>query len=74
MWLLHRLMEWFSDPIEHDDHYTVTVKKGDSLWKIAEEMTGDGMNWKKIADANPEKKWTHDYVIQPGEVLNMPKE
>lgn len=68
-----KIAEWFSDLVERDDHYDVTVKKGDSLWKIAEELTGDGMNWTKIRDANPDKNWTKDYVIQPGETLHIPK-
>ncbi|GAA4601071.1 LysM repeat protein [Actinoplanes octamycinicus] len=29
-----------------------TVAKGDTLWKIARMMYGDGKRWKKIADAN----------------------
>ena len=66
--------EWFKDIFEHENYYLVTVKRGDSLWKLAEELTGDGMNWKKIADANPEKNWDQDYVIQPGEVLKIPKD
>jgi len=69
-----KIAEFFTGIVEEPDCYTVTVKKGDSLWKIARELTGDGMNWKKIADANPEKNWDQDYVIQPGEVLKIPKD
>jgi nucleoid-associated protein YgaU len=68
-----KIFEWFENAVDRDDHLEVTVKKGDSLWKIAEETTGDGANWQKIADANPDKHWTRDYVIQPGEVLRLPK-
>jgi 5'-nucleotidase len=30
-----------------------TVKKGDTLWKIAETKYGNGNQWQKIASANP---------------------
>jgi 5'-nucleotidase/UDP-sugar diphosphatase len=30
-----------------------TVKKGDTLWKIASTRYGDGKKWREIADANP---------------------
>jgi 5'-nucleotidase len=30
-----------------------TVKKGDTLYKIAREHYGDGKQWQKIASANP---------------------
>jgi 5'-nucleotidase len=30
-----------------------TIKKGESLWSIAEDKYGDGNKWKKIAAANP---------------------
>ncbi|MBO1067890.1 MAG: LysM peptidoglycan-binding domain-containing protein [Dolichospermum sp. DEX189] len=29
-----------------------TVESGDSLWKIAEEVYGDGTQWTKIYEAN----------------------
>ena len=30
-----------------------TIKKGDTLWKIASEHYGDGKKWHEIVDANP---------------------
>ena len=30
-----------------------TVKKGDTLWRIAETQYGNGNKWQKIAMANP---------------------
>ncbi len=32
---------------------TYTVKKNDSLWKIAKEVYGNGQRWVDIRDANP---------------------
>jgi 5'-nucleotidase len=32
---------------------TYTIKKGDTLWKIAAAHYGSGQKWKEIADANP---------------------
>jgi nucleoid-associated protein YgaU len=51
---------------------TVTVHKGDSLWAIAEHVTGDGNRWKELAEANPGKFDDSAYVIQPGEELTLP--
>jgi 5'-nucleotidase / UDP-sugar diphosphatase len=30
-----------------------TIRKGDTLWKIATAHYGDGKKWHEIADANP---------------------
>lgn len=46
-----------------------TVKKGDSLWKIAESTYGDGAAWKKIAEAN---KLRHPNLIEIGAELQLP--
>jgi 5'-nucleotidase / UDP-sugar diphosphatase len=32
---------------------TYTIKKGDTLWRIAASHYGDGKKWHEIADANP---------------------
>jgi len=34
---------------------THVIKKSDSLWKLAVEYYGNGTEWKKIRDANPDK-------------------
>jgi 5'-nucleotidase len=41
-----------------------TVKKGDSLWSIAQAKYGDGHKWKQIAAANPK--------LNPNRVLAGP--
>ncbi|MEJ8309257.1 5'-nucleotidase C-terminal domain-containing protein [Agrobacterium larrymoorei] len=45
------------------------VTKGDSLWKIAEEKYGNGIEWKKIAEANELRRPNH---IEIGEELTIP--
>ncbi|THF47266.1 5'-nucleotidase C-terminal domain-containing protein [Allorhizobium terrae] len=46
-----------------------TVVKGDSLWKIAERVYGDGEAWTKISAAN---KLRHPNHIEIGEQLTLP--
>ena len=50
---------------------TYEVKKGDSLWKIAAHVYGDGNKWKLIAEANKELVPNPDR-IHPGQVLTIP--
>lgn len=47
---------------------TYTVKKGDSLWKIAASILGNGTRWKEIQKANGLTSAT----IHPGQVLKIP--
>ncbi|WP_066505554.1 LysM peptidoglycan-binding domain-containing protein [Abyssisolibacter fermentans] len=47
---------------------TYTVKKGDSLWKIAKKELGNGSKWEEIAKLNNLKA---NYVIHPGQVLKL---
>jgi len=32
---------------------TYVVRKGDTLWSVAQRLLGDGKRWKEIAEANP---------------------
>jgi len=48
----------------------VRVQAGDTLWKIAARHLGEGRDWRKIADANPELK--NPNMIQAGQVLRLP--
>jgi nucleoid-associated protein YgaU len=50
---------------------TYTVRGGDSLWKISEEMYGDGNEWNRIYEANRDRIKDPD-LIQPGWVLTIP--
>ncbi|MFC6639306.1 LysM peptidoglycan-binding domain-containing protein [Sulfitobacter sp. JBTF-M27] len=43
---------------------TITVKKGDTLFKIAESHYGDGIYYPVIADANPKQvKFKGDFIV-----------
>lgn len=53
------------------DGKTYKVEKGDSLWKIAEKMYGDGTKWPKIHDANKDKIENPD-MIYPDQELIIP--
>ncbi|HEY0321947.1 MAG TPA: LysM peptidoglycan-binding domain-containing protein [Pyrinomonadaceae bacterium] len=58
---------------EKNEVETYTVKGGDSLWKIAKNHYGDGNEYMKVFYANRDKLETPDSVINPGDVLNLPK-
>ncbi|MFC3164031.1 5'-nucleotidase C-terminal domain-containing protein [Ciceribacter thiooxidans] len=48
---------------------TYSVTAGDSLWKIAKELFGDGMMWSKIAEAN---KLKNPDFLMVGQELEVP--
>ncbi len=50
---------------------TYTVKKGDSLSKIAKQAYGDPLQWPKIHEANRDLIEDPD-LIHPGQVLKLP--
>jgi nucleoid-associated protein YgaU len=58
-------------PVDPTAARTYEVRKGDSLWKIARHVYGDGNKWKAIADANAELIPNPD-KIKPGQVLIIP--
>ena len=50
------------------NYITYTVKKGDSLWKIAKEQLGSGVRYAEIAVLNN----VNDNLIHAGQVLKLP--
>lgn len=55
-----------------DETRTYTVKSGDSLWKIAEAMYGNGSKYMKIFEANSDLLENPDKIF-PGQELKIPK-
>lgn len=72
MSFFERICEMFGGCHKTADHALVTVRDEDSLWKIAERITGDGMNWTKIAELNP--GLDKDHTIYPKQVLKIPND
>ena len=57
----------------------VTVKRGDSLWRIAARNLGSGARWQEIFDLNSDRvqadgrRMTNPSIIQIGWVLQLPR-
>lgn len=49
---------------------SITIKKGETIWGIAERAYGNGSYYKKIMEANPQ---VNTGLLQEGQVLNVPK-
>lgn len=56
-----------ADPVFHE------VKKGDTLWAIAEKALGNGAKYEKIFEAN-KPMLSHPDKIYPGQMLIIPQE
>jgi len=50
---------------------TYTVQLGDTLWRVAERVYGNGSNYKAIFEANRETLETPDQIF-PGQKLVIP--
>jgi nucleoid-associated protein YgaU len=68
--MIEEARRWFKHLIDQDEHEVV---KGESLSAIAKDVTGDETRWTELRDANPDKHWTADYMIQPGDKLKLPE-
>ena len=52
---------------------TYTVKKGDSLSKIAKRVYGDAQQWRRIYEANRAVIGDNPDLIHPGQALKLPR-
>jgi nucleoid-associated protein YgaU len=61
-------------PADHEEQPTVdyTVRRGDSLWKIAQEKLGDGTRYTEIVALNQGLLHGQPNFIHPGLVLHLP--
>ena len=53
---------------EQPTYASYVVQKGDSLWKIAKNLLGDGKRWTEIATLNE----LNDITIHTGQFLKLP--
>lgn len=58
-----------TSPEEKPTYTTYVVQDGDSLWKIAKTLLGNGNDWPKIAELNGIK----DTIIYAGQKLKIPE-
>lgn len=54
---------------EQATYASYVVQSGDSLWKIAKNLLGDGTRWTEIAALNK----IENTIIRPGDVLKIPQ-
>jgi nucleoid-associated protein YgaU len=59
-------------PTEETPTTTYTVKRGDSLWKIAEQQLGDGRRYDEIVSLNEVVLHGQPDFITPGTLLRIP--
>ncbi len=58
-----------SSSSSNSSYFTYTVKKGDTLWAIAQRYLGSGYKYKEIKDLNA----LNSDIIYPGQTLKIPK-
>ena len=58
-----------SNNLENKNYFNYTVKKGDTLWAIAQRYLGSGYKYKEIRDLNA----LNSDMIYPGQTLKIPK-
>ncbi len=59
-------------PAAESDAETYTVQSGDTLWKISEQVYGNGSKYMKIFEANTDQLENPDRIF-PGQKLVIPK-
>lgn len=59
-------------PSTRETPKSYTVKSGDSLYKIAAKVYGNGDSWRKIYDKNKKLIGANPNVIKPGQKLVIP--
>lgn len=69
---VNKVNDMLSSPPAEEPTVFYTVKKGDSLSKIAKALMGDMNKWPKIFEANKEVIKNPD-LIYPGQQLRIPK-
>ncbi|WP_188421943.1 LysM peptidoglycan-binding domain-containing protein [Nocardioides daphniae] len=62
-----------AEPVPAQDTVAYTVRRGDSLWKIAEEHLGDGLRYREIVYLNKDVLHGEPDFIDPGLVLRLPR-
>jgi nucleoid-associated protein YgaU len=62
-----------SAPAREEGEETYTVKKGDSLSKIAKRVYGDAQQWRRIYEANRGIIGDNPDLIHPGQALKLPR-
>lgn len=58
-----------SSNISNTNYFNYTVKKGDTLWAIAQRYLGGGSKYKEIKTLNA----LNSDIIYPNQVLKIPK-
>lgn len=56
-----------SNPPKYDLYHT--VRDGENLWILAKNLTGEGMNWKALAEIN---KLNEQGTVLPGQTIHIP--
>ena len=69
---LENLDESAAEAGDAGDGRTYTVQSGDTLWKISQEMYGNGSKYMKIFEANKPMLENPDKIF-PGQVLVIPE-
>ncbi|MFT4215980.1 MAG: LysM peptidoglycan-binding domain-containing protein [Micropruina sp.] len=59
--------------VAHDESAGYLVRPGDDLWSIAEQLLGEGGQWRLLAEANPDILVNPTVDLRPGVRLTVPE-